>query len=278
MVGILLSLLYWEMVILSGFIGAIFTSLINVGASGDKSFFRNITKARSRCESCEKALVWWELIPVLGWLILRGRCSKCGKPIAAFHFISEIFVFISFALGFIWLGDVSPTLFAYWIFVLALYLFSAYDIKKGIVPNKYLFPAVGVVLLIRISGVFTGEYNLVQLLVYLASGVIYFLFFAITNFMTLKGLFPGVKKGRQGFGWGDAKFAFFIGIVLGPLSTFVCLWISVFAGAMVGAILLLVNKIKVKKLPFAPFMSLGAVVAFVKGLEIFEYFRSLLFI
>jgi prepilin signal peptidase PulO-like enzyme (type II secretory pathway) len=87
-----------------------------------------------------------------------------------------------------------------------------------------------------------------------------------------------VKKGKQGFGWGDAKFAFLIGLILGLPLTLVSLMTAVFAGAFLGGILLLLSKGRYRKMPFVPYMSFGCLVAGVCGDNIWQLVKNLVLI
>jgi prepilin signal peptidase PulO-like enzyme (type II secretory pathway) len=267
---ILLTLIY-------SFFGAVLASFLNVIISSDDSLRETLSRERSVCENCGEDLKWFELIPVLSWILQLGRCRRCKSRIPFYHLISELFLFLLFGLLFYKFtvsGDFI-LLISNSLFFVILYIVSMYDILKGIVPNFVTFPAIALILLVRISQFVLFDYSLSALFDYLLAGVIYFSFFVLVNFLSTRGLFPGLSERRQGFGWGDAKFSVIIGMVMGIDFTYLSWWIAVFAGAIWGAILLIRKREKNIKMPFAPFMSLGVISVILlpeNVLNFFEYY------
>lgn len=258
--------------------GASLASFLNVGVSGSKSFVANISKKRSTCDSCKKSLVWWELIPVFSWIFLGGKCSKCKKRIPSYHLISELTLFLIFILLFDKFWYDAPSLITIYLIVGVLYAASMYDIFHKSIPNKWVLVFTSILLVVRIASSIISCTPLAYLLNYIGGSVIYFLFIFAVNLLSLSGIFPGVKKGQKGFGWGDSKFALFIGLILGWEMTLYSIWISVFAGGIFGAILLAIYRKKGLKVPFIPFMSFGVLVMILWGGQVVECIRSLLLI
>lgn len=160
-----------------------------------------------------------------------------------------------------------------------MYFFSVYDLFKGIIPNRFVFP---VIVLAFIGGgascLISSSSPLLCFVDRLSAGLLYFAFFAVVNFLSVGGLMPGAPKGQKGFGWGDAKYAVFVGLLLGVGRMFVALWIAVFAGALVGVILMLVKKKRGLRIPYAPFMSIGAWISLLCGYEIIALAKNMLLI
>ncbi|MBN1618685.1 prepilin peptidase [Candidatus Dojkabacteria bacterium] len=255
-------------VFLVGMIGASIASFLNVAVfGGDNSMFKNITRKRSHCDNCERKLNFVELIPVFGWVLSGGRCWKCKRRITVLHFVSEALMFIFFSL--IWLkfmGNFGMTFFG-WFVVTYCYFFSIYDIKYGIVPNKYLLVAAMLIFLSSIIYVIYNGFDIHLVKNYLFAALGYSLVFAIVNIFSMLGIFPLINRKVQAFGWGDAKLALIIGLSLGVNKTFISWWIAVFSGALYGVILMLIKnkKIKGKTIPFVPFMALGSVISLLWG-------------
>ncbi len=253
--------------ILVFFLGTSFASFVNVVAGGTGDIKKNLSRRHSTCESCKKTLRWWELIPVASWLFLKGQCNRCSSPIPLLHPLSGIALgLMFFVTTAIMLGD-PLTIAVTLLVVFVMYFFSVYDVLHGIVPDRFVFPVILVVLGIRIvEAVIAVDYS--PLLNYLATAAMYFLFFALINTISRLGLFPGVKKGKEGFGWGDAKYGLFLGLILGwPLGC-IALWVAVFAGGFVGIIVLLIYRQRNATMAFIPFMSFGAWVALLWGADI----------
>lgn len=256
-------------------LGAAFASFLNVMAGGGGSLRENLKRDRSICESCREELRWWELIPVVSWIALRGRCDRCGARIPVVLFLSEVVLGSAFAVSYLGVGQNISFLAALLLLIIVLYFFSVYDIFHGKVPNRYIYPTLAVMGLARIVMAVVGQ-NFAGLVEYAIGAASFFLFFAVMNFVTLRGLLPGVSKGKQGFGWGDAKYGAFLGLVLGWPLSFVGLWIGIFAGGVGAMVIVIISKGKTKSLPFIPFMSFGVWVALMWGDAIMELARSYL--
>ncbi len=255
-------------------LGAAFASFINVIVLGGKSVEQNLKRKRSRCKSCKKTLVWWELIPVFSWIYLNGRCSKCKKPIPFYHVFTELVLGLMFWGVYQSFGSSPFVIITYLLFVVVTYFFSIHDIEKGTVPNKWILPVIGIsFVLMVIVGIVSKDFTtFVGSRILAAVG--YSVFFVLMNVWSMSGFMPGVSKGKQGFGWGDAKYAPFIGIVLGPVRTILSGWIGVFSGAVVGVILMIKCKEKNMRIPYIPFMSIGAWCALLWGEELIDIIRD----
>jgi prepilin signal peptidase PulO-like enzyme (type II secretory pathway) len=260
-----ISAFFFVTIVFTFALGAVFASFFNVFIEVFLAGGSWLAKKRSTCEYCGKVLGWWELIPILGFVMLRGRCRKCRKSISMVHPLSELFLGGAFVLIFL-LSDNYWTVLFRIVVTLILYFFSVVDIKSRKVPNAVLYPIlVGAAL---ISIFFSPASRFL-------GALIYFSFIALVNLVTYLGVFPGIGKGKFGFGWGDAKFALFLGLCLGLPATIVSLIITIFAGGIFGAILIIASKIQRKsisgtKLPYVPLMALGTWVAMMWGVIIFD--------
>lgn len=264
------------MLVILFFLGASFASFINVLAGGDGDLQKNLKRDRSICESCKKELRWWELIPVLSWFALGGKCARCSAKIPVFHTVSEIILGGAFVLSAMVFWPTSlVSLISALILTLILYFFSIYDLFHGKVRNAYLYPIIGVTVFLRVVA-FLFDPFVADAVEVLAGALWYFAFFAILNVLCVKGLFPGAKRGKKGFGWGDVKYGVFLGLVLGWPVSFIGLWLGIFLGGFVAILVLLLKKGKTKTLPFVPFMSAGAWVALLWGDVIMELVRNMI--
>ncbi len=258
------------------FLGACLASFLNVltGRKG-KILKKNLLSDRSRCDTCKKVLRWWELIPILSWVALLGRCSRCGKPIPLYNPLSELLLGIAFGYGTQFWEMRVEFLALYLLFVLALYVFSMYDVFFRLVPTRLvlILLAVWVVLLsLPFASDFPGDVSFVSRII----GVLSFAgIFVLINVLTMIGVFPGVSKGMQGFGWGDAKLAVFLGFVLGWPLVFVAFWAAVFTGAFMGIVVWIRVRKRHISLPFVPFLAIGSWVALLWGHGIMEWFTRM---
>jgi len=227
--------------------GAIFGSFFYVvGSRLPKN--ESILKPRSHCEHCNHTLEWYELIPVLSYVIQLGKCRKCKKRISFTYCLIELVTGILFALAFYLYGFSYEFFVALILFSLLILIFVS-DFKYMIILDSPL-----VISSILILGLKWYYFGLRTMLLALASGVIIFaLMFAVLKFGNL------VFK-RESLGGGDVKLSFVIGIVLGfKLSLVALIFSSFLAFPYAFAVMYLGNK---KELPFGPFLVAALVIVF----------------
>jgi leader peptidase (prepilin peptidase) / N-methyltransferase len=211
-----------------------------------------VVNARSRCFSCGKKLEWYELIPVLSFVIQAGKCRKCKNKISWQYPSVELLTGFLFLMIFLKFGYSLIT--GYWLLITSLLIIIAvYDLKYQIIPDVfvYTFGILTFLNLFRISDFGFRIYNFV-------AGLIFFSFFALIWLLS---------KGRA-MGFGDAKLALGIGWLLGLSKGIVALLLSFWTGALAGIFLLFFFKKEYNlksRIPFGPFLVLGAIIAFFLG-------------
>jgi prepilin signal peptidase PulO-like enzyme (type II secretory pathway) len=224
---------------------------------------RSIVHGGSRCARCDKALRWYELVPVFSFLALRGRCARCKQAISFQYPIVELVTAISFVVLFS--RFVLPAFFSItawfafaWMLAVAslLIVIFVYDLRHKIIPDMAVYPLIvlGVIGILwkwaMVSGYLPGTA--------LVGGVLVALpFFCLWFF----------SKGRL-LGFGDVKLALALAWILGvqySISSFV---LSFWIGGIVGLFLIaLSHKYRMKsEIPFAPFLIAGAAVAVIGGI------------
>lgn len=199
---------------------------------------------RSRCDHCKKKLRWYELIPLLSFLMQSGRCRRCHKKFSLQYPLVEL----TTGLGFVHFYAQGPALSLMLIFGSLLVIFVA-DLKYMIIPDSMVVVGViGAIGGIWSRGAGIGENAM--------AGVGAALFFLVLFLIT---------RGR-GMGFGDVKLAFLLGLWLGYPKIVVGLYAAFLTGALVGVILILKgNKSLKSKIAFGPFLVLGATVAALYG-------------
>lgn len=245
-------------------IGLIVGSFINVVAYRIP-LKRSVVSPGSACPECDHAIAWSDNIPVLSWVRLRGRCRHCEARISVRYPLVEIATAVLFGLtaaviGWIW---VLP---AYLWFVGVTIALTITDLDHHLIPNRILFPstAIGVVLL-GLGAALDGD--LAGFGRGLLGGVIYF-----------GALLVIALAVPRGFGLGDVKLAAFLGLYityLGWGSLAVGMFLPFWIGGIVS-ILLLVTRIKGRKdkIPFGPYLVIGAYLAIAYGEEIFDWWLN----
>lgn len=201
---------------------------------------------RSYCESCKHQLSSLDLIPLFSFLFLKGKCRYCHKKLSWYYPFGEFLTGVLYVLVFLHFGSASLVFLLYIFFVVSclIVIFSA-DYLYGIIPDKIVYPAIFVTLLIysylygaNISGYISSG---------LGAGGFFLLLFLITR--------------GKGMGFGDVKLALLLGLVLGFPFIVYSLYIAFLTGAGVSLILILWKKKHLKStIPFGPFLVFGALV------------------
>lgn len=230
-------------------------------------------RQRSRCSYCRKKLKWYELIPLVSFVIQFGRCRSCRR------YISWQYPLVELAVGFAFL---LPYYFDYslvgWVWLsatLAMILLSAIDWRLQIIPDQInLFLAgLGVVLILLGTESFLKNYgdwlSLVNNIWWdrLLAAFIAMLFFA---FIIL------ASKGKA-MGVGDLKLAGALGLLLGWPDIILALSIAFILGAILGVIFIVVKGKKMKTaIPFGPFMVAGVFIHILFGYQIANWYFTLM--
>ncbi len=238
--------------------GAIIGSFLNVLALRFRSGIS--IGGRSQCGSCSKVLPWYELIPVVSFLALRGRCSACRAKISWRYPAGEILTGIIFATVY---EPGSP----WWVNGLFLAIFSLYvviviyDARHKVIPNSLAYAATFLALILSLG----GQNSWLDWF----AGPILFVFFAVIWLLS---------RGRA-MGFGDAKLALSMGLMLGAAGGFSAVILAFWTGALYGLALIVAGmlspllrsgkRITMKsEVPFAPFLVLGAWLALIFKLDL----------
>ena len=233
---------------------------------------------RSHCPYCNHKLTWKDLIPVLSFLILRGKCRYCKKPISFQYPLVELFTGIIFVL----LLNYELRIMNYGIFNLEFFLNSlflilnscflivifVYDLKHYIIPDKIVYPAI-LVSGIRypVSGIFFGLYTNHQILNAIYSCLGASLFFFLIWFLS---------RGKW-LGFGDVKLVFFMGLFLGFPNIMVALFLAFPIGAIIGLGFIFFKKKDLSsEIPFGPFLVTGTFIALFFGRELINWYLNFL--
>jgi prepilin signal peptidase PulO-like enzyme (type II secretory pathway) len=236
----------------------------------------NFWWGRSFCPKCRHVLKWYDLVPVFSFLALKGKCRYCREKISWQYPIVEtstglIFLLISnfSAQGGPASGGQFPisnfyelmtTLYLLLISCLLIIIF-VYDLKHYLIPDKILFPAIGIVFL----------YNLILNSKFLIFNSLFSALGAMAFFL----LIFLVSRGRW-MGFGDVKLVFFMGLFLGYPNILVALFLAFFFGAIIGIGLILARKKNFKsEVPFGPFLIIGTFLALFWGEKLINWYLNL---
>lgn len=232
---------------------------------------------RSRCDSCKNTIAWYDNIPLLSFLLLRGKCRNCAEPILPLHPMVEVLTGVLFVWwywgGFIFfqltqtpLSILQPL---FWLLVglLLIYLFII-DLNYMILPDRPVYSLLGLAIFYRIILVGSGIMQSTDLYYTVFAALLSFVFFFALWFFT---------KGR-GMGFGDVKLVIPLALLLGPQKMIVCLFLAFILGAIVGLILIAFGKGKLKTaIPFGPFLISATFLSLLVGDFLFSWYWQLIF-
>ena len=218
----------------------------------------------SRCPHCGHAIRAWENIPVLSFLLLKGRCSGCQAPISLRYPLVEAFTGLLSAFT-VW--HFGPTLAAAAALLLlwAMVALTGIDFDTQLLPDSITLPLVWLGLLFNISGTFTDLSSAVigAMVGYLSLWSVYWLFKLAT--------------GKEGMGYGDFKLLAAIGAWLGWQMLPLTILLSSLVGAVVGvALIVLARRGRNVPIPFGPYLAAAGLLALYWGQELTQSYLRLL--
>jgi leader peptidase (prepilin peptidase) / N-methyltransferase len=207
---------------------------------------RSLLRPPSSCGSCGTEILWRDNVPLLSYVLLRGRCRHCDARISPVYPVVEAVTAILVVACFAVYGLTAYAVLAAG-FCAVLVALSAIDAGERIVPNRIVVPAAGVVLVAHTA--------IEPSLAWLAWALI-----------AAAGLFLVVLAYPKGLGMGDVKLALLLGAMLGATVT-VALMLGLFAALVPAAVLVSRHGASARKMgvPLVPFLSLGAVIALFFG-------------
>ena len=221
---------------------------------------RSVVSPASRCPRCEARLAWWDIVPVLGYLLVRGRCRRCGARLSAMYPVVEI------AVALIWSGMVSqwgvhPEAVRGSLFLTLLLGIALTDARQYVIPDQ--FSVGGCVLGILLAGLPGGPS-----LATAATG-------AALGFGIMWGV-AGLGRlafGKDAMGGGDIKMMAMVGAFLGPAGVL----FTLFSGALLGSAIFGPIAFRTARLvPFGIFLAIGAAVAYGWGDPLIAWYLELL--
>ena len=223
---------------------------------------QSLVRPGSRCPHCGYELQWFDNIPILSYVFLRGRCRKCAAPIAWRYPALELATAILFVLHGAVFGW-SVLLVVRLIFACALVVLFAIDLELHLLPNVITLPGIAAGLICSL---------------FVPPGIVDALIGALIGFGILWAIGEAYFRysGHEGMGGGDLKMLAMIGAFLGWKLVLVTLVLSSVAGSIIGGIVIVLKRGGMKyALPFGTFLALGALAASLAGNRILSWYLSL---
>ncbi len=262
----------------------------------------SIILGRSHCPQCSHTLSWKDLIPVFSFLVLRGKCRYCQKPISWQYPLVELAMGILFLSIFLWQFNLSVDsnaqsiqfsiflsqgvipwkvafqLFYYLLTVFFLVIIFVYDLKHYLIPDEIVYLAIVIAFLFQLFRTLNFEFVLKfvrqpadwNLAFKTLVNPLLSAFFASAFFLLIV-----LISREKWMGMGDVKVAALMGLSLGWPNIVVALFSAFFFGAIIGVGLIVLKKKNLKsEVPFAPFLITGTFIAIFWGEKVINWYLN----
>jgi leader peptidase (prepilin peptidase)/N-methyltransferase len=233
----------------------------NSGSQADAPF--NLVRPRSRCPHCHHLIPAFNNIPVLSYLILRGKCKYCNNRISLRYPFIELLTGV--LTGFLaWHFGYTPQAFFAMIFTWSLICLTMIDFDHQLLPDDITLPLLWLGLACNLFNMFTNIYSS--------------LIGAMLGYGILWVIFIGFKllTGKEGMGYGDFKLLAMLGAWLGWEALPLIVLLSSLLGAVVGITLIVTGKQdRTNPIPFGPYLALAGWIALIWGHEITDIYLKL---
>lgn len=231
-------------------------------------FDKSIISPPSKCDSCGRRLLPQDLIPLVSYLMLGGRCRYCGARIPKRVFAVELITGFMLAFLYQYFGlSAEFGVTAFWAIFFILVFFI--DLEQGLILNKIVYPSAAVALLLAAFAEpsWLEGWRLIPVVSAAVGGAVGLVLFWVIALIS-----------GGGMGWGDVKLAGLIGLATGFPLVLVALILGAILGGLAAAVSILVGKRRLGRgqtIPFGPALAVGAMVTIVWGTEISDWYLGL---
>jgi len=243
-------------VALAGVVGAVVGSFLNV-VIHRLPRGESLVHPRSRCPACSRQIAGYDNVPIVSWLVLRGRCRHCGEPISPRYPVVELLTALAFATVVLVRGF-DDDLILELPFVAGLIALAGIDLDHKLLPNKIVYPlaAYGLIATLLVERDDLAEH------VIAGTGAFAFLLVAVIAY-------------PRGMGMGDVKLAGVMGLYLGA-SVIPALLVAFLSGSLAGIVILAREGAAARKkaIPFGVFLALGGIIGVLAGPELIDLYES----
>ncbi|HEY7684726.1 MAG TPA: prepilin peptidase [Gemmatimonadales bacterium] len=221
---------------------------------------QSLVSPPSTCPHCGQRIAWYDNIPLVSWIVLRGKCRRCGHPISAQYPLIEALVGVLWLAAYLMYG-ISIHALAGALFCTILLGIGITDARHYLIPDEFTWGGLGLGLALSLVGGWQGFLQAV-----IGAAVGFGLLYAVG--VAGRWLFK-----EEAMGGGDIKMMAMVGSFVGWKGVL----LTIFAGALLGTLIFVPLSLRKKRLvPFGVFLAVGAAVAFVWGEAIIEWYRHFL--
>lgn len=224
----------------------------------------NLVKPNSTCPKCKTAIKPWQNIPIISWLILKGKCASCSNPISIrYPAIEVITALLSLVVAYTF-GATEQALL-YIVITWALVALTFIDIDHMLLPDQLTLPLVWLALIAAVAGITITPSDAIMgaAFGYLSLWSVFWLFKLLT--------------GKEGMGYGDFKLLALFGALLGWQSLLTIILLSSVVGAIIGiALLSIQGKDKATPIPFGPYLAIAGWITLLWGNQLQSAYFNLI--
>ncbi len=222
----------------------------------------SINKPRSHCENCAHVLKWYELIPLVSFIMQKGKCRNCHAKLSYFYPFSELATGLLFMVSYHSFGFSLDLIIALTL-VSTFTLVIVSDLSYLLIPDRFIvIPSIIIIIINFLNN------GLVDGLIQIGYGVFAFLLMYLIMLLGNK-LFK-----KESMGGADIKLMFLVGLTLDPLLSIMVIFLASFIALPVAFFLLMKNKEHV--IPFGPFIMASFLIIYFTKLNIIEIFENIL--
>lgn len=217
-----------------------------------------LSKPDSTCPKCQSPIRWYQNIPVISWLALKGKCGSCQNPISIRYPLIEVVTAVVSLIVVAVFGPTLQMLFGL-VFTWVLITLTFIDFDTQLLPDRYTLTLAALGLGINSFALYTSPTSAIwgYIIGFLCLWIVYYIFKLVT--------------GKEGMGYGDFKLLAALGAWMGPTMLPLIVLLSSLVGAIIGIILMKVRK---ENLPFAfgPYIAIAGWIAFLWGEKIMQLY------
>lgn len=212
----------------------------------------------STCPKCKTPIRWYQNIPVISWIVLRGKCGSCQNPISSRYPLIELLTMICALIVVAVFGPTIQMLFGL-VLTYVLIALTFIDFDTQLLPDRYTLTLAALGLGVNSYAIYTSATSAIwgYIIGFLCLWIVYFLFKIIT--------------GKEGMGYGDFKLLAALGAWMGPFLLPLIVLLSSLVGAIIGIILLKVRK-ENQPFAFGPYIAIAGWIAFLWGDQIMKIY------
>jgi leader peptidase (prepilin peptidase)/N-methyltransferase len=245
--------------VLAGLLGALWGSFFNV-AIHRLGLYESVVRPRSRCPRCSTPIAWYDNLPIVGWMLLAGKCRHCRLPISPRYPLVELLstllalaVYARFVVG----GEAPVALLAarflvYFAFVGTLVVVAGVDLDHKIIPDAVTYPAIPAFF---VAAILLRDVAPLDLIFGVAAGY---------GIVAVTAELAWWILAREGMGYGDAKLLALVGALLGWRAVVFTFLLAPFFGLVIIVPVLVARRSRIRgvEVPYGPFL-VGAALVYV---------------